>query len=93
MESKKVNGVTLYQASGDANNNPRVIVHFWDLLNDTEMSENDSVRQYEIAREKARKCGFKAYRGRDFGGGFIRQGSIQLPSDVERISREINKYK
>jgi len=40
--------------------------------------------KYKLAKKKANKLGFKVYRGRDFGGGFVTT-SYNLENDIERI--------
>jgi hypothetical protein len=69
---KTIKDITLYPAKIDFCGNPRVIVHFLEFLKDSD--EKLSIdEQYETAKKRAYKLGFKVYRGRDFGGGFIRQ--------------------
>ena len=39
---------------------------------------------YDRAKQRANKLGFKVYRGKDFGGGFVTV-SYNLENDIERI--------
>jgi hypothetical protein len=61
--------------NNDINGNPRFVVHFYDLLTDSESwGLNLTILQrYELALKKARKVGGKIYRGKDFGGGIVFQ--------------------
>lgn len=72
---KTINDITLYPANKDIYGNPRVIVHFFAFLTDSELyNDNLSIEErYKIAKKRANKIGFSKYRGKDFGGGFICQ--------------------
>ena len=59
---KSVSGVGFWQVNNDFNGNPRYVVHFLAFGSD-----------YETAKKRANAIGFKVYRGRDFGGGFVGQ--------------------
>lgn len=62
----------LYKTINDRSGNPRVVVHFLDLLKKTE--QNGSItQQYKIAKERASLLGGRVYKGKDFGGGFVFQ--------------------
>ena len=67
----KTNDLT--QAKNDMYGNPRVIVHFSDLLTDKEYNELSLDASYNLAHKRALKLGGKIYRGKDFGGGFVFQ--------------------
>lgn len=69
---KTIDEITFYPANSDFCGNPRAIVHFLEFLKDSERDLSID-EQYETAKERAHKLGFKVYRGKDFGGGFIRQ--------------------
>lgn len=61
----------LTRVNNDSYGNPRYIVHYLNLLSDTEIASGAG---YTEALEKARggnKFAGKAYRGRDFGGGIV----------------------
>ena len=79
-------GNSFYRVNNDVNGNPRYVTHYLAFLRDDELGLGD----YEIAKKRANKLGFKVYRGKDFGGGFVCQ-SYNLENDVERIieSREV----
>jgi len=79
-------GESFYSVTNSANGAPRYVTHFFSFLNDSErfcqaMKVND---KYELAKKKAKKLGFKVYRGRNFGGGFVVE-SWNLENDIERI--------
>ena len=63
----------LTQAKNDVYGNPRVIVHFSDLLTDKENNDMSIEEGYNLAHKRALKLGGKIYRGKDFGGGFVFQ--------------------
>lgn len=79
-------GNSFYRVNNDVNGNPRYVTHYLAFLRDDELGPGD----YDIAKQRANKLGFKVYRGKDFGGGFVCQ-SYNLENDVERIieSREV----
>lgn len=64
--------IELYSAKCDIYRNPRVIVHFLTFVKPDE--SNLSIKeQYRIAHKRAKYLGFRKYKGRDFGGGFVCQ--------------------
>lgn len=69
-------GHSFYRVNNDVNGNPRYVIHYLAFA-DT----------YEQARKTANSLGFRVYRGRDFGGGFVGQ-SYSLENTAEQI---INK--
>ena len=69
-----------YSVKSDVNGNPRYVTHYLAFLNTSECG----VDSYELAKKRANKLGFKVYRGRDFGGGFVTT-SYNLENDIERI--------
>lgn len=72
---KTIEEIAFYPANRDIYGNPRVIVHFFAFLKDSEI-ENDNLsisERYAIAKKRANKIGFSKYRGKDFGGGFVHQ--------------------
>ena len=72
---KTIEEITLYPANCDMYGNPRVIVHFFVFLKDSEINDDTlSIEErYNIAKKRANKIGFSKYRGKDFGGGFVHQ--------------------
>jgi hypothetical protein len=68
-----------YRAKNDVNGNPRYILHWMAFA-----------RTYSEAYTIARAAGFKEYRGKDFGGGFITQ-SYSLQETVNFIERVISQ--
>ena len=69
-------GYDFYRVNNDVNGNPRYIIH-WLAFAD----------EYDKARQKANAIGFRVYRGKDFGGGFVGQ-SYNLENTAERIIKE-----
>ena len=66
-------GYRIYRVTNDVNGNPRYVT--------TWMAFSDD---YQSALKIARSEGFRVYRGKDFGGGFVAQ-SYNLESTVEGI--------
>jgi hypothetical protein len=66
-------GHKFYRVNNDAYGNPRYVIHFLAFDQD-----------YDMARKIANKLGFRVYRARDFGGGFVCQ-SYNIEQDAERI--------
>lgn len=72
-------GFDFFRVNNDVNGNPRYVIHFLAFAN-----------EYDAAHKIANRLGFRIYRGRDFGGGFVCQ-SYNIESDAERIiaAREV----
>ena len=72
-------GHDFYRVNNDVNGNPRYVIHFFAFAPD-----------YDQARKIANRLGFRVYRGRDFGGGFVCQ-SYNLENTAEGIiaAREV----
>jgi hypothetical protein len=75
-----------YRVNNDSNGTPRYVTHYLAFLNDSELGLGD----YDIAKKRANDLGFRVYKGKDFGGGFVVQ-SYNLENDIERIieAREV----
>ena len=56
----KGNEVSVFKTTNDVNGSPRYLIHFLDL----------DLNEYESTKA-TRKAGFKIYRGKAFGGGFV----------------------
>jgi hypothetical protein len=69
-----------FRVSNDSNGHPRYVTHYLAFLEDSELGVGD----YDIAKKRAKKLGFKVYHGKDFGGGFV-TSSFNLENDIERI--------
>ena len=80
----------LTQAKNDVYGNPRVIVHFSDLLTDKENNDMSIEEGYNLAHKRALKLGGKIYRGKDFGGGFVFQCYYERQL-VESINNMLSK--
>lgn len=66
-------GHEFYRVNNDVYGNPRYVIHFLAFAND-----------YETAWQRANSIGFRVYRGRDFGGGFVGQ-SYNLENTAEHV--------
>ena len=77
---------SFYRVNNDSNGNPRYVTHYLAFLRDDELGRGD----YDIAKQRANKLGFKVYRGKEFGGGFVTT-SYNLENDIEAIidAREV----
>ena len=69
-----------YRVKSDTNGHPRYVTHYLAFLNADELG----LDSYALAKKRANKLGFKVYRGKDFGGGFVTV-SYNLENDIERI--------
>jgi hypothetical protein len=66
-------GFDFYRVNNDVNGNPRYVIHFLAFAD-----------EYHEAKRIANRLGFRVYRGRDFGGGFVCQ-SYNLENTAESI--------
>ena len=66
-------GYDFFRVNNDVNGNPRYVIHFLAFDSD-----------YDTAKVLANSIGFRVYRGRDFGGGFVSM-SYNLENTAERI--------
>ena len=75
-----------FRVKSDSNGNPRYVTHYLAFLNDDELGMGD----YDRAEKRAKKLGFRVYKGRDFGGGFVTV-SYNLENTIEQIidTREV----
>ena len=80
--------IELYKVKNDFYGNPRVVIHFADLLSDAENDTLNIDQRYNLAHNRAIYLGGKKYRGSDFGGGFV----FQSYNDSELI-KKINELK
>ena len=71
---------SFYRVKNDINGHPRYVTHYLAFLNDDELG----MGAYDRAKQRANKLGFKVYRGKDFGGGFVTT-SYNLENDIESI--------
>lgn len=77
-----------FRVNNDINGHPRYVTHYLAFLNDDDRGMGD----YDRAKKRANKLGFKVYRGKDFGGGFVTT-SYNPENEVEAIidAREVKK--
>ncbi len=66
-------GHKFYRVTNDTNGNHRYAIPFLAFAND-----------YDEARKVANRLGFRVYKARHFGGGFVCQ-SYNIENDAERI--------
>ena len=81
--------IELFKVKCDVYGNPRVVVHFINLLKDEEL-KGGLAEAYKIAHKRANALGGKVYRGRDFGGGFVFQ-SYNNQDLINNIEKSINE--
>lgn len=81
---KKITAEDFTRVIGDMYGNPRYVIHFTDLLKDTE--DGTVEYKYEIALKRAKKLGGKIYRGKDIGGGIV-----FTTAGTESLSERLNK--
>ena len=72
-------GYDLFKVNNDINGNPRYVIHFLAFAN-----------TYDEAHAIANSIGFQKYRGKDFGGGIVRQ-SYSVRRTAQDIIRVRNK--
>ena len=75
-----------FRVTNSSNGNPRYVTHYLAFISDGDRGLGD----YDRAKKRANELGFKVYRGREFGGGFVTE-SYNLENDIERIieAREV----
>ena len=66
-------GYDMYRVRNDVNGNPRYVIHWLAFGKD-----------YDTAKKIANSIGFRVYRGKDFGGGFVAQ-SYNVENTAEQI--------
>ena len=66
-------GHEFYRVNNDSNGNPRYVIHYLAFAS-----------EYDDAREIANSIGFRVYRAREFGGGFVTQ-SYNIENHAELI--------
>lgn len=66
--------INFYMADkNDVYGNPRIIVHFMDFLTTSELRSIPFDEKQTLAERRAKKAGFRKFKSREFGGGYIRQ--------------------
>ena len=73
-------GYDFFRVHNDMYGNPRYVIHFLAFASD-----------YDKASLMAKDLGFRKYRGKDFGGGFV-IASFNLQSVAEEVIRERKEY-
>ena len=64
-------GYDFYNVNNATSGAPRYVIHFMAFINRDKDTETDTLRLYDIALQRAKKIGFKVYRAKSFGGGFV----------------------
>ena len=70
----------------DVYGNPRIIVHYLDFLTTSEVFNLPHDEEMALAERRAKKAGFRRFKSREFGGGFIRQYDY---NNCKQISEKI----
>lgn len=83
------------RTTNDVNGNPRYVFHFLDFISDNDSATapqgmNRILYLKNLALEKARSLGGKAYRGKDFGGGIVVQ-SYNVQGTIKQIENLARK--
>lgn len=74
---KTITKEDLFAVKNDIYGNPRYVIHFLDLLTESEEEQFNGLRfggiqeKKQFAVNKARAIQGKSYRGKDFGGGIV----------------------
>lgn len=86
-----INKVTFHRgvANADSYGNERIVVHFHAFLTDKEIENLETLEAWYIASKRAKKLGWKTYRGNNFGGGLV----CQYCTTLETLANEINELK
>lgn len=89
---------TIYftRINNDLNGNPRVVCHFFNLLTEDEIQNNDLSTSYNIAVKRANKIGGRKYHTKRYGGGIVFQcfNKKELNQSInELINEETNGTK
>lgn len=66
-------GYDFFRVKNDVYGNPRYVIHWLAFGTD-----------YDQAKKVANSLGFRVYRGKDFGGGFVAQ-SYSIENTAEQI--------
>ena len=66
-------GYDFFRVKNDVYGNPRYVIHWLAFGTD-----------YDEAKKVANSLGFRVYRGKDFGGGFVAQ-SYNIENTAEQI--------
>lgn len=84
MKSEIIKGIEFNQVKDDYYGNPRFVVHFLNFLKEEEIEMYETSQGYEFALSRAKRAGFRIFRGKDFDGGFVVQ-SYSLTDTAKRI--------
>lgn len=75
--------------NNDVNGNPRYVVHFLNLLTQSELASTNITNNYAIACKRANKIGGRKYHTKSYGGGIVFQSYNTY--DLEKRINEIVK--
>ena len=75
-------GHGFYRVDNDVYGNPRYVIHWLAFVRPD--INGIKLKKYPEAKRKANSLGFKVYKGKDFGGGFVCQ-SYNLENTAEQI--------
>ena len=67
-------GYSFEKVTVNSNGHPRYVIHFMAFLTKKEMFEDyrgDIMKQYDLAKDRAKELGFSVYRAKSHGGCFV----------------------
>lgn len=73
--------------TNDCNGNPRLVCHFFNLLTEKEIQNNDLFTSYKLAVKRANKIGGRKYHTNKYGGGIVFQcfNEMDLTKKINQI--------
>jgi hypothetical protein len=79
------------RVNNDVNGNPRVVVHFFELLTNEESRNYDLSLgdKYDLALNRAKKLGGRKFSNKQFGGGIVFQ-SYNNDFLAQKIKESLN---
>ncbi len=80
------------RVNNDTNGNPRYVCHFFNLLTDAEVNQDNRafsskiglLERYNLAVKRANKIGGRKFNNRQYGGGIVFEAA-----DAEAIEKKI----
>ena len=98
MATTTINGVTFhrYVAKSNYYGNERLVIHFHELLTESERENLETLEGWAIACKRGRKIGWKPYRGNNFGGGLVQEYCTSfdiLANEINRVKEEDSKQR
>ncbi len=80
----------LTKITRDANGNPRYVVHFTNLLTDSETNAGTAGENYATALKRAKQIGGRKYHTKAYGGGIVFQSynTSDLVRQIKSLTEE-----